>query len=142
MKKCIISQKRYHLSHNSFLLFFLDIIYTMSREKRFVMKRKENIDLLSYLDHLVSCINSSFEVAKKESSLLPEHERYDVKDISEWYKYVLEWIEKNPPEYYVKYIEVTENFNANITSIHYIYFDRTESVSEAAIKVTSELYDT
>lgn len=95
----------------------------------------------SYLDHLLSCINSSIEVAEKESSLLPAHESYGEKEMREWYNDILKWIYRNPPEFFVKYLEVIENYRADIVRVKYIYFDSDEMISEASIKVISELYD-
>lgn len=92
-----------------------------------------------YIDHLVNCINDSREIAEHEFSL-QSYGSISREEMKEWYSYVLEWVNRNPPAFYVKYIEVTENYDSKITGIKYVYYDKNELIYEASIKIISDLY--
>lgn len=102
--------------------------------------RKDDMRLLDYIEHLNTCINESQKVAERESSLYP-NVSVELENIKIWYSHIYEWIKNHPPKYYVKYLEVAENFDSKITSIRYIYYEKNSLISEASIKVISELYD-
>ncbi len=80
------------------------------------------------------------KVAERESSLYPNGS-VELENIKRWYHHISEWIKSHPPEYYVKYLEVAENFDSEITAIQYVYYEKNDLISEASIKVISELYD-
>lgn len=95
----------------------------------------------SYSEHLKSCIDNSREIAEEEFSN-QSLELSQIKDMRRWYVYISDWVTRNPPEYYTKYLEVKENYKSEIVGINYVYFDKNERISEASIKIISELYDT
>lgn len=95
--------------------------------------------LFDYIEHLNTCINESQKVAERESSLYPNGS-VELENIKRWYNHISEWIKSHPPEYYVKYLEVAENFDSEITAIQYVYYEKNDLISEASIKVISELY--
>lgn len=93
-----------------------------------------------YKNHLMKCINNSRDIALRELPHLGPQEQDPKEETDKWYDTILEWISKNPPTFYVKYLEVTESFDSKITAIQYVYYEKNEVISEASIKVISELY--
>lgn len=92
----------------------------------------------SYTEHLMRCINQSKETAEKEfSTALQSASKAEMQD---WYSRISEWISKNPPAFYVKYLEITENYNEKIKDIIYVYFEKNEAIEGASIRVISELF--
>lgn len=93
-----------------------------------------------YFEHLKMCIDNSCETAEKEFSAQSlESSQFD--NMRQWYAYVYDWITRNPPEYYVDYLEVKENYNLEIVEINYVYFDESEKVTDTSIKIFGELYN-
>lgn len=104
-----------------------------------ISNRKDDMSLLDYIDHLNKYISRSKEVAERESFPYLEGSA-ELVNIKRWYNHISEWIKSHPPEYYVKYLEVAENFDSEITAIQYVYYEKNDLISEASIKVISELY--
>ena len=92
-----------------------------------------------YIDHLMACINGSRKIAENEFTI-QSYGSISREEMREWYSCVLEWVNKNPPTFYVKYLEVTESYDLKITGINYVYYDKSELICEASIKVISDLY--
>lgn len=89
----------------------------------------------------MNCINNSRDVALKELPYLDSQEKDFKKEMDKWYDIICEWVSKNPPTFFVKYLEINENHNSNITSVNYVYFETEDEIHDASIKVVSELYD-
>ncbi len=104
-------------------------------------KVERKVKMNEYVNHLMKCINNSRDIAMKELPQIGSQGHDSKEEIEKWYDTIYEWISKNPPSFYVKYIEIVENYNSEITSIKYICFETEDEISEASIKVVSELYD-
>ncbi len=88
-----------------------------------------------YTEHLLNSVLKSREISIRELSTMGENQIEHLESIENWYTSVMNWIRHNPPNYYVKYIEITEDKSSKISAINYVYFRRNEIVSAASIKV-------
>lgn len=94
----------------------------------------------SYMKHLMKCISNSRDIALNELTHLGSLEQISKEEVDKWYDNVCGWILKNPPSFYAKYLEVSENYDSKVTAVNYIYFDTNDKIVDASIKVISELY--
>lgn len=95
----------------------------------------------NYADHLMKCINNSRDIALKELPHQDSNEHDTKEEIEKWYDTISKWVANNPPVFFVKYLEVTENYASKVTAVNYLYFDTNDEIIDASIKVSSELYD-
>lgn len=93
-----------------------------------------------YTEHLINSISQSKQIAINEVSSLGLNEETGQEKISQWYDKIINWVTDNPPQFYVKYLEIMENTDSAIQKINYLYFSDAENVSGSAIKIISDLY--
>ena len=88
-----------------------------------------------YTQHLLNSVLQSREVAVREIKTLGVDIEQELVRIDNWFSLIEKWIKNNAPNYFVKYIEITEDSASKIAAINYVYFRRNEIVSAASIKV-------
>lgn len=115
--------------NKSSLKFSSIIIYIMTFKGGSGMSDKK------YLSHLMSTLDEhKRKVLKQEGGSDIESFDYHQK-FEKWYMQIIDYINKNPPEYYVKSINVTQDSGQLIKSINYNYCTEFEHVDYVAINI-------
>lgn len=93
------------------------------------METKEYLEQVydSLAEHRINALNQC-----GKSDLDPPDYK---KRVEEWYESLLSWVNNNPPEYYVKSINIYKNNSQEIKKIFYEYYDRICNCGRASLNL-------
>lgn len=81
-----------------------------------------------YLKHLLISVEKKRNISIKEFCKTDLNAGESVEELHIWYDHITTGIQKSPPKYYVKYLEITEDENNQIGRVDYIYFNSDDKV--------------
>lgn len=88
-----------------------------------------------YSIHLLNGVLKSREVAIRELPTMGKNHIRHLESIENWYASIINWIKHNPPNYYVKCLEIEEDSYSKIKNISYCYHIKGAAVCEPIIRL-------
>lgn len=88
-----------------------------------------------YLSHLMSTLDEHKRNVLKQAGRSDIESSDYQQEFEKWYMQIIDYINKNPPEYYVKSIKIIQDSGQLIKSINYNYCTEFEHVDYVAINI-------
>jgi len=92
-----------------------------------------------YTAHLLNGVFRSREVAIRELSTMGENQIENLHLIESWYASIINWIKRNPPNYFVKYLEIQEGALSEIKNISYCYHAKDSVIGETVLRLYCDM---
>ena len=83
--------------------------------------------LQSHLDHLLESIEKKRLLSIQEFSKTDLNRNTDLEDVTAWYSQLATLVRSNPPNRYVRCMQIFEDEQGRIRKVDYVYFEPTEA---------------
>lgn len=88
-----------------------------------------------YTEHLLNSVHKSREIAIRELPTMGVNQIKHLESIENWYTSVIDRIRHDPPNYYVKILEIDEDSYSEIKNLSYCYHIKGAVVCEPTIRL-------